>query len=266
MTATVPSSRRAAASSARPAAAPSARPAAAPSAPPAAAAFGPALVAHRAELLRSDGGVAALDVDRWRAAAAGEDSWLLGRCRGATLDLGCGPGRLLEALAARGVPALGVDTAAEAIAQCRRRGVTAVHADVFAALPGEGTWAHVLLADGNLGIGGDPVALLRRAEALIEPAGSVLVELDPSQQGVWRGQARVRSRCGTGRPFPWAVAGVAALPRLADRAGLRPTVLYRGGRTFVELMRVVTAPAPGGGAGTDAVPLSGPRGTTGRTV
>ncbi|MGI9003222.1 MAG: class I SAM-dependent methyltransferase [Pseudonocardia sp.] len=209
--------------------------------------FSMALAGQHAELVRSDGGVAPLDVARWRGAAAGEDSWLLGRCRGATIDLGCGPGRLLEALVARGVPALGVDVAAEAIAQCRRRGVRAMRADVFTTLPGEGTWAHVLLADGNLGIGGDPVALLRRAAALISPNGTVLVELDATEPGLWRGLARVRSRHDVGTPFPWAAAGAAALPGLAGRAGLRPSLLYRGRRSFAEL--VPAAPKEGDGRG-----------------
>jgi SAM-dependent methyltransferase len=201
-------------------------------------AFARALDGHDAELVRSDGGVAPLDVARWRGAAAGEDRWLLGRCRGATIDLGCGPGRLLEALAARGVRALGVDLAPEAIAQCRTRGVPALRADVFAPLPDEGTWSHALLADGNLGIGGDPVALLRRAASLICRTGSVIVELDASQPGLWCGHARVRSREAIGRPFPWATAGIEALPRLAGPAGLRPTVVYRGRRSFAELVPV----------------------------
>jgi SAM-dependent methyltransferase len=224
-----------------------------------ATAFARALTGHRAELLRSDGAVAPLAVDRWRGAAGGEDSWLLGRCRGATIDLGCGPGRLVEALAARGVPALGVDIAVEAIGQCRRRGVAAVRADVFARLPGEGHWDHALLADGNVGIGGDPEALLRRAARLVGAGGTVLVELDPAEPGLWRGVARVRSLRSVGHPFPWAAAGVAALPALAAGAGLRPTVLYRGRRTFAELVAAEpvsdgrTAPALGGGSGTDAV-------------
>lgn len=200
--------------------------------------FARALAGQHSELLRSDGGIAPLAVDRWRGAAAGEDSWLLGRCRGVTIDLGCGPGRLLEALASRGLCALGVDVAAEAIEQCRRRGVTALRADVFEPLPGEGDWDHVLLADGNLGIGGDPEALLQRAAALIGPTGTVLVELDPGEPGLWRGIAQVRCGQAVGRPFPWATAGVAALPGLAVRAGLRPTVLYRGRRSFVELVPV----------------------------
>ncbi len=208
--------------------------------------FASALNGQHSELLRSDGGVAPLAVERWRGAAAGEDSWLLGRCRGATIDLGCGPGRLVEALAARGVVALGVDVAAEAIGQCRRRGVPVLRADVFAPLPDEGTWDHVILADGNLGIGGDPETLLRRVMELISPTGTVLVELDPGEPGLWRGLARVRSRDAVGHPFPWATAGVAALPGLAARTGLRPTVLYRGRRSFAELVPVMdrTADAP----------------------
>ncbi|MGH3612682.1 MAG: class I SAM-dependent methyltransferase [Pseudonocardia sp.] len=201
--------------------------------------FASALSGQYSELLRSDGSVAPLAVERWRGAAAGEDSWLLGRCRGATIDLGCGPGRLVEALTARGVVALGVDVAAEAIGQCRRRGVPVLRSDVFAPLPGEGTWDHVILADGNVGIGGDPETLLRRVMELISPTGTVLVELDPGEPGLWRGHAQVRSRDAVGHRFPWATAGVAALPGLAARTGLRPTVLYRGQRSFAELMPVM---------------------------
>ncbi|MHA6780189.1 methionine biosynthesis protein MetW [Pseudonocardia saturnea] len=197
--------------------------------------FARALSGQHAELVRSDGGTARLDVDRWRGAAAGEDRWLLERCRGATIDLGCGPGRLVEALAARGIETLGVDVAVEAVAQCVGRGVPAVHADVFAPLPGEGTWSHALLADGNLGIGGDPAALLGRAAALVAPGGTVLVELDPTEPGLWRGEARVRSRHAVTPPFPWACAGPTALPDLAAGAGLRPSAYYRGVRQFVEL-------------------------------
>lgn len=201
--------------------------------------FAEALAGQHAELVRCDGGTARLDVDRWHGVAAGEDAWLLGRCRGATIDLGCGPGRLLEALTERGVPALGVDLSPEAMSRCSVRGVRAVHADVFGPLPGEGTWQHALLVDGNLGIGGDPVALLRRAASLIAPGGTVLVELDPAEPGLWRGQARVRSRHALTPPFPWASAGMTAMPDIAAEAGLLPSAGYRGVRQFVEL-----APTP----------------------
>lgn len=229
--------------------------------------FARALSGQHAELVRSDGGTAHLDVDRWRGAAAGEDRWLLERCRGATIDLGCGPGRLVEALAARGIETLGVDVAVEAVAQCVGRGVPAVHADVFAPLPGEGTWSHALLADGNLGIGGDPAALLGRAAALVAPGGTVLVELDPTEPGLWRGQARVRSRHAETPPFPWACAGPTALPDLAARAGLRPSAYYRGVRQFVELTLDRARDHADAGRGRHRrgplIPLRGaPRGTT----
>lgn len=199
-------------------------------------AFARALDGNQAELVRCDGGIVPLDVERWRGAAAGEDHWLLGRCRGATIDLGCGPGRFVEALEARGVRALGVDLAPEAVAQCAGRGVSVLHADVFAPLPDEGTWSHALLADGNLGIGGDPVTLLRRAAGLIRATGTVIVELDAAEPGLWCGHAQLRSRHAMGSPFPWASAGPAALPRLAGLAGLRTSVVYRGRRSFAELV------------------------------
>lgn len=197
--------------------------------------FAVPLTGHAAELLRSDGAVHPLDVRRWHASAAGEDGWLLDRCSGTTIDLGCGPGRLVEALTARGVRALGVDVAAEAVAACRRRGAEVVQADVFGPLPHEGTWDHVLLADGNLGIGGDPVRLLRRAARLARPGGTVLVELDTAGAGLWRGEARLRCRSAVGSAFPWATAGPAALPVLARASGLVVGPVHRGGRTFAAL-------------------------------
>jgi SAM-dependent methyltransferase len=200
-----------------------------------AADFADPLTGRSSELLRSDGSVVALDVGRWHATADGEDRWLLARCRGATIDIGCGPGRLVAALAARGTLALGVDLADEAVAACRMRGVHAVQADVFGLLPGEGAWDRVLLADGNIGIGGDPVRLLRRATRIARPGGRVLVELEPSDTSLWRGEARLRCDGVLGPPFPWATAGTSALPWLAAAAGLRVVSAYRGRRRFAEL-------------------------------
>ena len=177
-----------------------------------------------------------LDTRRWQADAGRSDRWLLDACQGPTVDLGCGPGRLVAALTERGVPALGVDNSPRAIAQCSRRGALVLHRDVFDTLPGEGRWHHVLLADGNLGIGGDPVALLRRAVRLIGPGGSVLVELSPGEPGLWRGSARITGPDGScGRSFPWALVGIGAIAEVADAAGLRPLRLFRRRRAFAEL-------------------------------
>ncbi|GLW89695.1 class I SAM-dependent methyltransferase [Actinokineospora globicatena] len=201
--------------------------------------FATALTGQATALELSDGGCCTLEPDRWRDPAAGGDHWLLDRCHGPTLDLGCGPGRLVQALRLRGLPALGVDKSDHAIAQCDDRGVPARRADIFTSLPDEGEWDHVLLADGNIGIGGDPVTLLRRAATLVRTGGSVLVETAPRRRGLWRGSARPRGgdRGGVlGQWFAWAEVGVDAIVTVALQAGLR--VAEQGalsGRGFARL-------------------------------
>jgi SAM-dependent methyltransferase len=199
--------------------------------------FDPALAGAPARMLRSDGAEVVLSVRRWREPAAGEDAWLLDRCTGPVLDLGCGPGRLVEALGDRGLRALGVDVSPTAVAQCRRRRAAVWCGDLFGSLPGEGRWQHVLLADGNIGIGGDPRRLLRRARALLRPGGTVLVETDRCPATRWSGTIRLRTGTGTGEPLPWATVGRDALVALAAEVGLRPTAAYAGVRAFTELTR-----------------------------
>lgn len=199
------------------------------------AGFDSALAGAPARLVRSDGVEVELEVHRWRDPAQGEDRWLLDRCTGSALDLGCGPGRLVEALIERGVTALGVDVSAVAQRACRRRRVPMVRRDVFAPLPGEGRWDHALLADGNIGIGGDPLRLLRRAAQLVRRGGTVLVETGGRPEELWRGTARVHTAAAAGTPVPWAEAGSWALTRIAAHAGLYLTRSHSGARTFVEL-------------------------------
>jgi SAM-dependent methyltransferase len=153
-------------------------------------AFDAALAGAGATLLDSDGGAADLPVRRWSGPADADDAWLLDRCTGPTVDLGCGPGRLLVALARRGVPALGIDHSLVAQGQCRARGVVMLRRDVFARVPGEGRWAHVLLADGNIGIGADPQRLLVRAAGLLNATllfgvGGVLMTPDAPLLAFW---------------------------------------------------------------------------------
>ncbi len=140
---------------------------------------------------------------KWCADTTPGDDSLLARCWGSTLDVGCGPGRLVAALAARGLTALGVDVSAEAVRQASRRGAPVRHACVFD--PIESGWQHLLLADGNIGIGGDPERLLRRCLELLVPGGDILVELDPPGAGSWRGQVALSTQNRVSSPFPWAV-------------------------------------------------------------
>lgn len=183
-----------------------------------------------------DGRSTALPLAAWTGGRPGDDG-VLDRCTGPTLDLGCGPGRLTALLAGRGVPALGVDVAPYAVALTRGRGGLALHRDLFQPLPGEGCWAHVLLADGNVGIGGDPAALLRRCGRLLHPNGSVLCETDPPGTGLR--VVRTRLEPPTGPPsawFPWAHVDAAALSAAAAPAGLGLTATWTDhGRWFAAL-------------------------------
>ena len=105
----------------------------------------------------SEGLSVPLPVGRWNDDDDAHDASLLGHCRGATLDIGCGPGRLVARLSRLGHVALGIDVVPEAVRQARERGAAAIVRDVFDPVPGEGRWDTALLADGNIGIGGDPV-------------------------------------------------------------------------------------------------------------
>ena len=170
-------------------------------------------------LVGVDGVPVRQDVRRWTADADAADERMLDRCDGPTIDLGCGPGRLTAALARRGLPALGVDLSPVALAVAAGRGALALRRDLFRSLPGEGRWATVLLADGNVGIGGDPARLLRRVARLVAPGGRTVVEVHPADADR-RGPVRVVGANGVvSAAFPWAVVGAAALERDAASAG-----------------------------------------------
>jgi SAM-dependent methyltransferase len=190
----------------------------------------------------ADGERIELPVDRWTDDSCDGDELLLAACQGPTLDIGCGPGRLAAALAERGVRSLGIDSSRVAVRLTRNRGAIALHRSVFDRLPDEGRWRHVLLADGNIGIGGDPAALLRRVTELLAPDGSALIELDPPGRGLRHERVRLLSHsteARTGRSwFAWAWVGVDGIADLAAQAALRVEwTARRGHRWYAELVR-----------------------------
>ncbi len=187
-------------------------------------------------LRRSDGWLLPLDVERWCAPPDAADTALLRRCRGPVLDIGCGPGRLVAALAAYGLPALGVDVSPAAVARTRGAGAPVLRRSVFDPLPGEGRWATALLADGNIGIGGDPRALLERIRKLVASDGRLLVEAAAYDVDE-RLTVRVEDAHGRhGSDFPWARLGVEALLAAAADTGWAPAERWEvEGRPFVDL-------------------------------
>ncbi len=193
--------------------------------------FAQALRGVPCDVVWGDGLTRALPVSSWVRVADDTDRLMLGACVGTTLDIGCGPGRMSAQLMLDGHVALGIDVAPEAIAQARARGVTALRRDVFGRVPGEGRWQSALLADGNIGIGGDPGGLLDRIRELLAPDGVVVLELAPYGTGLRVGAVALRADGRLSDPFPWAVVGADAVATVAGSAGLAVASTHeRGGR------------------------------------
>ncbi len=126
---------------------------------------------------------------------------------------------LNEAEGQTGIGVLGIDVVPEAVAQTRARGVAALQGSVFDPVPREGRWHTALLADGNVGIGGDPLALLARLGEVLAPDGRVVVELAaPGVRSTTR-WARLELAGTTSRPFRWSVVGVDGVLGLARATG-----------------------------------------------
>ncbi|WP_349428081.1 methyltransferase domain-containing protein [Microbacterium sp. LWS13-1.2] len=180
------------------------------------------------------------DLDRYLGEADEVEVRLTRDLPAPVLDVGCGPGRMVRAAREAGLSALGVDVSATAARIARRRGIPVWHGSVFDALPAEGAWGTALLLDGNIGIGGDPLALLVRCRALVRPDGRVIVETHTDSRRDRRFYGVLADADGTaaGEPFPWAELGRRPLRRWSREAGL---VLVREwsarGRTFAEYAR-----------------------------
>ena len=189
-------------------------------------------------LLQHSGRVTALPVHVWTSDEAPGDRGLLARCRGPVLDVGCGPGRLAAALLGQGVPALGVDIAPGAVALARARGATALERSVYERLPGERRWATVLLADGNIGIGGNPVRLLSRIHDLLAPGGVLLVEARAPGSTTGSVRMQLQDDLGDSEHFAWAWLALDDVAPAALAAGLRPAGTWAdSGRWFARLIR-----------------------------
>ena len=179
-----------------------------------------------------------LPVTAWTSGADAGDRALLAHCVGPTIDIGCGPGRMTQFLTETGHAALGIDVVPEAVFQTRERGASALLRDVFEPVPGEGRWATALLADGNIGIGGDPRALLTRVVELIEPGGRVVADLEAPGSGVQTRQVRLQTQFGHSHPFHWSVVGSDSIGLIAAGTGLRVSELHsHGDRWFAVLVK-----------------------------
>ena len=180
--------------------------------------------------------ISELPVCDWASDHLDGDETLLSRCQGPTLDIGCGPGRLAAALLARSVLALGIDISRDAVALARARSAAVLHRDVFGRLPREGGWRHALLADGNIGIGGDPIRLLARCRELLAPAGTVLLDLQGTGAHLRTDRLRLRAGDLASDWFHWSSLPTGALPAIAAATGFAVRDVWRSsGRWQAEL-------------------------------
>jgi SAM-dependent methyltransferase len=194
-----------------------------------------ALGGERCWIRHEDGEVRALPAHRWLGArcrldggsadALDEDfdEAVTRMCNGPTIELGCGPARLIARLYDRGIPALGIDRSAAAIRLAGRGGAPALLSDVFEPLPWMGRWQTVLLVDGNVGLGGDPGRILGRAAELLRCGGRCVAEFESDAIGIRARWVRLESACDVGPWFRWASVGVDSAATLAAQVGLTLT-------------------------------------------
>ena len=184
-----------------------------------------------------DGSVRPLNVGRWVGGADAVDEHALAQLSGPVLDVGCGPGRHLHALARRGVFGLGVDLCPGAVALARGRGAAAIVGSIFGEVPHAGRWRSALLLDGNIGIGGRPARLLARIVSLLAPRGAILVELAAPETSTIETLARIETASAVSDWFAWAVVSAASIGELAEPAGMQVSDVWQNrGRWFALLL------------------------------
>lgn len=185
---------------------------------------------------------ATMDVSLWNAMANDADRSLLRSVTGPVLDVGCGPGRMVRASMELGLAALGIDVSPTAVEIATDAGLNVIERSVFDSLPAEGHWQTVLLVDGNVGIGGDVGAMLRRCRELLTPGGEIVAEVDRDPAADRTNTCRIVDTNGhESAAFPWAVIGADALAERARSAGLVPSQSWViDGRAFCRLAATAT--------------------------
>ncbi|WP_085677634.1 MULTISPECIES: bifunctional 2-polyprenyl-6-hydroxyphenol methylase/3-demethylubiquinol 3-O-methyltransferase UbiG [unclassified Pseudomonas] len=155
---------------------------------------------------------------------------ILGRQPERVLDLGCGEGWLLRALADRGIAVTGVDGDAALVEAARAAGSAQVH---------QASYAQLVDGDGDIGSGYDLICanfallhqdiipLLAAMKALLAPDAVLVIQtLHPwsvaggDYQDGWREES-FAGFAGDWRPMPWYFRTLASWLNALDMAGFR---------------------------------------------
>ncbi|MBO1539929.1 class I SAM-dependent methyltransferase [Pseudomonas sp. OA65] len=146
------------------------------------------------------------------------------------LDLGCGEGWLLRALAERGIEAVGVDGDATLVDAARAAGASSVHLASYEALAEAkldvGSGYDLICANFAL-LHQDIIPLLAAMNALLSPAGALVVQtLHPwavaagDYQDGWREETFDGFK-GQWQPMPWYFRTLSSWLNALDMAGFR---------------------------------------------
>lgn len=153
---------------------------------------------------------------------------ILGRQPERVLDLGCGEGWLLRALADRGIDATGVDGDAALVAAARAAGSPRVHQASYAQLANDGVdvgSGYDLICANFALLHQDIIPLLAAMKALLAPGGALLIQtLHPwsvangDYQDGWREES-FAGFSGDWQPMPWYFRTLASWLNALDMAG-----------------------------------------------
>lgn len=155
---------------------------------------------------------------------------MLGRQPERVLDLGCGEGWLLRALAKRGIDAVGVDGDPTLVEAARAAGAAQVHLASYQALAQAqvdiGRDYNLICANFAL-LHQDIIPLLGAMNALLAPGGALVIQpLHPwtaaagDYQDGWR-QETFAGFQGQWHPMPWYLRTLSSWINALDMAGFR---------------------------------------------
>lgn len=160
-------------------------------------------------------------------------------CTGPTIELGCGPGRLVARLIQRASPH-SVSTDPRPRSSWRAGAVRRpCWVTCSRSCPERACGRRCYWSTATSGFGGDPLRILARAFELLARGGRCIAEFEAETIGIRSRWVRLESSCEVGPWFRWATVGVDSAAALAAQVGLTLTgVRLIGDRVIASLAAV----------------------------
>ena len=166
---------------------------------------------------------------------------VVGRC----LDIGCGAGRILRYLSAKGYAVVGIDIDPPLIQLCREFGDGPVHVASWEKMEPLGQFDSLLLLNRSIGIGGNLAGVKRLLAQCAASASSSGVLFFDSYEiagptGILERTLRYKYRGQYGEAFPWIYFRYEiASQLLAETGWVSDTVIREGDRYGVVARKVL---------------------------